>query len=358
MIGRTVKPTTLTIEPNAGCQLRCPTCPTTSGGYPPVVGSGYLRCRNLLQLLDANPGITDVELESRGEMFLNPELLPIMEGAFERNVILSNPSGVNLNTVREGVLEGLVKYRFRHLCCSIDGATPETYGVYRVGGNLERVLSHVREINRLKREYRSESPRLTWQFVVFGHNEHELPLARRLAEELEMDFQPKMTWEERGGAAYSPIRDREFVMAETGWPAVTRSEYEKLTGRNYMRNVCCALWSSPRVNWDGKILGCCWNSWAEFGGNAFEEGYMRSINRESIRYARAMLTGKAPRRDNLPCSECELYLAMSDANDFLAEDEIDVDPFWRQAYPRAYRLVHSAYRLSGLRSLRLRLRKK
>ncbi len=45
-------------------------------------------------------------------------------------------NGVNLNHARDEVLEGLVKYRVRGVKCSIDGASPETYRVYRIRGNL------------------------------------------------------------------------------------------------------------------------------------------------------------------------------------------------------------------------------
>ena len=131
-----ISPVTLTIEANASCQLKCPTCPTTSKGYPPAVGSGYLKLNDFKNLLDKNPRIKAVEFENRGEMFLNKDLLHIMEYGFQKGVRMTSSSGVNFNHVDEGVLEGLVKYQFRSLLCSIDGATPEIYRIYRVGGGL------------------------------------------------------------------------------------------------------------------------------------------------------------------------------------------------------------------------------
>ena len=52
-------------------------------------------------------------------------------------------------------------------------------------------------MNDFKRRYRSGYPRLTWQFVVMGHNEHEISSARRMARDLGMRFDPKLTWDER-----------------------------------------------------------------------------------------------------------------------------------------------------------------
>ena len=128
-----INPKELNIEANTSCQLRCPTCPTTSEGYPPVVGSGYLKFRDFKKLLDDNPQISRIELENRGEMFLNPELLTIIEYVYKKKVVLYWYSGVNLNDVQDEVLEELVKYRFRSLLCSIDGSTAEIYRIYRKG---------------------------------------------------------------------------------------------------------------------------------------------------------------------------------------------------------------------------------
>lgn len=342
-----ISPKSLCIEANASCQLRCPTCPTTSKGYPPVVGSGYLKFRDFKKLLDDNPQILRIDLENRGEMFLNPELLTIIEYAHKKKVTLHCNGGVNLNNVQDEVLEGLVKYRFRSLLCSIDGATAETYRIYRIGGDFNRVIANIQRINHYKKIYHSCFPKLTWLFVVFGHNEHEIPMARKMANDLNMDFAMKMSWDSN----YSPIRDKKYVMAETGWPATTREEYANITGINYMRGVCYALWKNPRVNWDGKILGCCWNSWGEFGGNAFEGGYVPSINNEKINYARQMLLGEAKFRADLPCSTCQLYLEMRNSNNYLTINEIMYhSKLW-------YRGVRFIYRILNLKRLTRRMQK-
>ena len=350
-----INPTRLTIDANASCQLRCPTCLTTSSkGCPPVVGNGYLTLSNLKNLLEANSQIIEVYFNNRGEMFLNPELLSIMEYLFQKNIPMTNHSGVNLNTVSERVLEGLVKYQFRHLLCSIDGATQETYRLYRVGGDFERVIENIRIINGCKKRFESEYPQLTWQFVVFGHNEHEIPLARQLARDLNMGFVAKMSWD----SSISPIRNPEFVLAETGWPATTRVEFKRVTETSYLRNNCHDLWLTPRINWDGAVLGCCWNIMAALGGNAFRDGYVPSINNERINYARQMLMGQASPREDIPCSQCTMYLNMRDSDSYLTLHEIfPPKPFVNRVYdtiskyPRLCRTVRFLYRISGLKRL-------
>jgi len=314
-------------------------------GYEQNVKKGFLKFSDFRKIVDDNPQLFWIELENIGEMFLNPELLQIMEYAYSKGIILSARSGVNLNTATEQVLEGLVKYRFRTIVCAIDGASPETYQVYRVGGNFNNVIKNIQIINRYKKQYKSAFPILRWQFIVFGHNEHELPMARQMAKELDMIFVPKMNWD----SSYSPIVDRSMVMAETGWPGITREEYQSHKGVNYMRGVCYSLWHSPRINYDGKILGCCWNIWGEFGGNAFDDGYINSINSEGIEYARNMLSGKAEPSEKIPCSICEHYIRMKQTGNYLTLNEL---------YPPASyfkRLAVAAYRDLGIQRLKIKL---
>lgn len=138
----------------------------------------------------------------------------------------------------------------------------------------------------------------------------------------------------------------------------------KVSGKDYMRNVCFALWKSPRVNWDGKIMGCCWNSWGEFGGNAFKDGYIPSINSEKINYARNMLLGRVKYVDDIPCTTCILYTQMRKTNDFISLKEIfsekpllhHMQKFF-SAYPLLYQCSRFIYRMSGLKQLLMSKRK-
>ena len=277
----------------------------------PAIGSGFLDPGDFKNLIEANPWVKQIELSNYGEMFLNPHLLIMMQYAWERKVTLCADNGVNLNTASEEVLEGLVKYRFRSMSCSIDGASPETYAQYRIGGDFGVVMENIGRIVSLKRRYRSHYPLLTWQFVIFGHNEHEIQEARRRALELGMDFRLKLSWD----STFSPVKDKELVRKKMG--AASREEYRERYGIEYSQDMCRQLWDQPCINWDGKILGCARNFWGDFGGNAFAGGLLNSLNSEGIRYARDMIRGKAGQRDDLPCATCSIYLDMKASNRYL-----------------------------------------
>ena len=312
-----LRPASVRLEASSFCQLRCVSCPTTSGDIHPAVGSGFLRFEDFRDFLERNSFVRRIELSNYGEIFLNPHLLKILEFAHGKGVGISAANGVNLNNVGDEVLEALVKYEVRSLVCSIDGASQETYRVYRVRGNFDTVIANIRKINHYKQLHESKFPHLIWQFIVFGHNEHELPAARELAGVLGMRFKTKISWDPK----FSPIRDKEFVRAQTGEQAVTREEYERVHGRKYAQDICEQLWDEPQINWDGKVLGCCRNFWGDFGGNAFKDGLESSVNSEKMNYARDMLRGRAAAREDIPCTNCEMYLAMRDRSDFIERND-------------------------------------
>ncbi len=121
-----------------------------------------------------------------------------------------------------------------------------------------------------------------------------------------MSFLPALNYDSN----YSPVRDLEAVRAATATGAATMDEYERLHSEPYYDSICDQLWDDPQINWDGKVLGCCANFWGDFGGNAFRDGLRASLNTEQIVYARAMLLGQAPPREDIPCTTCGKYREM------------------------------------------------
>jgi MoaA/NifB/PqqE/SkfB family radical SAM enzyme len=313
---RTIDPRNVSVEASSFCQLRCPSCPTTSGHIHPAIGSGFLKFEDFRELLESNPTLAQVEIANYGEVFLNPQLLAILGYAHQKGVAISIGNGANVNHVKDEVIEGLIKFQVRYITCSIDGATPETYRKYRVRGNFDQVIRNIEKINSYKQWYQSSLPRLIWQFVVFGHNEHEIPVARELAAKLGMEFRPKLTWDKN----FSPIRNADFVRAQTGWQSITREEYENEHREKYASAICHQLWDNPQINWDGKVIGCCRNFWGDFGSNAFTDGFLNSINNEKMIYAREMLSGRKPAREDIPCSTCEMYISMRARSKFIIKD--------------------------------------
>ncbi len=291
------------IEASSVCQLKCPSCPTASKAIYPTIGKGFLRLIDFCKLIDENAWIKEIELSNYGEIFLNPDLLDIMKYAYEKKVKLTADNGVNLNTARKEVLEGLVKFKFKSMTCSIDGTTNESYAKYRTGGNYDTVINNITSINNFKKIYRTKYPILSWQFILFGHNEKELLEARSTAKSFGMNFRAKLSWDNELSPSSPEIAMKEFFIT-------SREEYKKKYGIDIMQHICHQLWDEPQINWDGKVLGCCRNYWKDFGGNVFNDGFIETLNNEKMNYAKGMLLGINEERDDIPCTTCDIYLTM------------------------------------------------
>lgn len=266
------------------CQLQCPCCPQSTGAMQ-TLGKGFLSFDNFKKLLNKNPEIKNIEISNWGEIFLNPEFNQILAYAHQKGVTLDADSGVNLNTVADETMEALVKFQLHSLRISIDGATPETYQLYRRGGNFNRVIQNIKTINSYKKQYTSRYPLLTWQFVIFGHNQHEIEVAHDMARGLEMDFVIKESW----ARTFSPLKNVRQV--------------SKNIKRDKFSIWCAQFWSNPQIHFDGKLLGCCCNLWGDFG-NVFEEGLKECIESKKYQDVIKMLLGRKNITSDMPCLKC------------------------------------------------------
>jgi MoaA/NifB/PqqE/SkfB family radical SAM enzyme len=337
-----IKPRTLVLDASTICQLRCPTCPNTEGKIARYLGSGFLKFTDFRDTLDKNTYVNDVILSEWGEPFLNPELFQMLEYAYENGIRLYASS--NMNAVSRTLAEALVKYQFCYLNCSIDGADNDSYRAYRRGGNFDRVIDNIKMINEFKREYHSRLPHLSWQYVLFGHNEQVISVARKMAQDLNMDFNVKLAWGDVfGSEAFSPVKNKELARAESGLGVADNEEYYQKYGVRYLREICTQLWVSPYVSHDGRLLGCCMNFWGDFG-NAFQEGLLKAFNNEKMNYARAMLMGEKPQRDDIPCVTCIHYNTFKTDRTWVSKKEILAQlPKFTHRLPRSLIRIQRKY---------------
>ncbi len=312
------------LDASTVCQLKCPSCPTATGATGQKLGVGSLKFEDFKKFIHRNPQVSHVELSNWGEVFLNPDLVKILAYAYRRNVCLYVANGANMNHVRGDVPEALVKYKLRRITCSIDGAGQETYARYRIQGDFNRVVENIKAINRWKAKYHSPYPQLKWQFVAFGHNEHEIARAREMAEALDMSFFLKLSWGDLYDLPdFSPVRNKELVGKETGLGVSSRKEYLAKYGRDYVEHTCCwDLWNAPQINYDGRMLGCPINYWGDYG-NVFDDGLDACLNGEKMEYARDMLMGKRAAKEGIPCTTCKVYDRVKKDRSWITEKDVE-----------------------------------
>jgi len=301
-----LKPQKIYLEASTLCSLSCPLCPTANGKTIKTLGRGYLKFKTFKKIVDDNPGVYSIELSNWGEVFLNKELNKIMEYAFASGIALSAGNGSNMNNLDEDIIKALVKYRFRKITCSIDGATNETYKAYRVNGDFDKVISTIKKINKVKARYRSFLPILHWRFIIFGHNAHEVGKAREMAKKLNMTFSTKLSWDDLYSRSFSNGENIEKIRHESGLLVASRKEYLEKYEREYNSACCLPLWISPYINYDGRMLGCSINYWSDFG-SVLRKGITGCFNGRKINIARNMLLGKYKEDNDIPCARCKFY---------------------------------------------------
>src|SRR5437773_1481215 len=183
-------------------------------------------------------------------------------------------------------------------------------------------IEHIRRINAFKKQYRSEYPALRWQYVAFGHNEHEIARARAMAGELGMEFYVKLSWDDLYGETFSPVKDRELIRKESGLGVADRREYEEKFNRNYIAPSCHQLWQRPHINFDGRVLGCSINHWDDFG-NVFTNGGLEvCLKGEKMQRTKDMLMGVTEAHTDSPCVKCQIYASMVKNNAWIRPQEL------------------------------------
>lgn len=238
------------VEPVNTCDLACPLCLTT-----PVTPS---RPKKLMKFETFKRFIDDVGdylllivLWGWGEPFLNPDIFRMVEYAKARDILVHCSTHASLKNFNQGKAERLVDSGLDTLIVAVDGATQESYSKYRVGGDLELILKNIRTIVAAKKVKGLATPRLVLRFIVMGHNEHELPRIREIAEELEVDFLGLR------GMFPSPVLDQES--SRTFLPAdLDYRSYGKSTcgggGPNGFR--CMRPWKRVTLLAGGEIVSC------------------------------------------------------------------------------------------------------
>ncbi len=238
------------VEPTNFCNLSCPLCFTTS--ETAARPAGLLSFDRFKAFIDeVGDYLLLIVLWNWGEPFLNPDLFKMISYAKSKNIVVHSSTNGHVK-FDEATAGQLVDTGLDSLVFGIDGATQETYREYRKGGNLESVQENVKTVVRAKKRKGSRTPRLTLRFVVMRHNERELPLAHRLAEELGVDFFSVKTADMP--SALGKNLDSYFA---PGNRAYRRYEYEKESfQRKHKPFTCMRPWKRITLDALGEIIPC------------------------------------------------------------------------------------------------------
>jgi radical SAM protein with 4Fe4S-binding SPASM domain len=260
-------PPVLMIEPTNVCNLKCPLCPSGNGSL--TRERGFMDFDLYRRVIDDVRGRTHmVLLWNQGESFIHKQFLEMINYAHRAGIYTFVSSNGHFFKDPDAVIAtGLDS-----LIVSLDGATPETYREYRVGGNFDTVINGMRSLVEAKHRLRSRTPIIHLQFILFKHNEHEIEEVKRLAGELGVDkitYKTAQIYASEDIQTYLP-ETKEFRRYE-----VQDDSFELRNGKNGVPNMCRKLWMQPVVNWDGSITPCCFDkdgdyTMGQFGNEGFE----------------------------------------------------------------------------------------
>ena len=179
-------PIDLTIDFTTTCQLSCPYC---------AVGNGTMQRKSSLmseplyhQIVDELSETTFITWYfSTGEPLLHKRFSELMEYEKGKDVFSSISTNLSL-PLSDDKIDALLICGLKQISVSLDGASPETYATYRVGGRFDLVLTNMVRLVKRKAELGLAFPLIEWRFLLFEHNGHEIEAATQMAREIGVDL--------------------------------------------------------------------------------------------------------------------------------------------------------------------------
>ena len=244
-------PISLSIEPTTACNLGCPECP--SGLKQFSRDTGNLKAENFNRWLDQlSPTLSYLNFYFQGEPFIHNEILQFISKASQAGIYTS--TSTNAHFITEKRATEIVQSGLDRILISIDGTTQEVYEQYRVHGLLQKVLDGTKHLVEARKNLKSNTPHIIFQFLVVRPNEHQIEEAKQLANEYKVDeirFKTAQVYDYENGNPLIPTIEK--------YSRYKRLSNGKFIVKSSLDNHCWRMWSGAVVTWDGKVVPCCFD---------------------------------------------------------------------------------------------------
>lgn len=196
-----------------------------------------------------------ISLYNWGEPLLNPHLADFIILAKNQDIYVDINTNLALE-LSDGALVSLLQSGVDNIVVSIDGFSQATYGQYRIGGSFELARRNITRLTLL-RDQLALTTTITWKFLVFSFNEHEIAQAEQYCQNfgitfarkdaiIDLDSHPEWLPSHRKG---------DLSKLHGGWP-FTRSVPPDV--RKAGREATCAWhYCYSSINADGSVSPCC-----------------------------------------------------------------------------------------------------
>jgi MoaA/NifB/PqqE/SkfB family radical SAM enzyme len=318
------------------CNLECSFCPT--GTKPQGMKKGIMTPDTFKSIIDKlKDRVFCYEMMNWGEPFLNPHFLDMISYMSKYGLRSKVDSNFCAFEFSEEFCEEIVKSGLWMISASIDGTSENTYSLYRIKGDYSLALYNLQRLCRAKERLASYTPVIRRQFLVHKHNEHEIDVARIIAQNLKImiTFMPMDIWFETDEIKCSSLHNLQkkgrYHRAE--WSDDFFEGYSKKGIQYYLPveellqftprfpklpedlpSVCFQPFARLVVNWDGRILPCMHCYGDEFViGNLLDHSLKKSWYNEEytacrhylLNYGSSSRIGSGSVCEKYPCSVTE-----------------------------------------------------
>lgn len=262
-------PISISFEPTTSCNLRCPECPSGLRAF--TRPTGMLQNDFFRQTIDQlSKDLLYLVFYFQGEPYLNPGFLDMVKYASGKGIYTA--TSTNAHYLTEENARKTVESGLDRLIISIDGTTQDVYQSYRVGGKLHKVLEGAKNIVKWKKELKSKTPFVFFQFLVVKPNEHQIEDVKRLANEVGVDEVRFKT-----AQVYDYTNDpNNLIPTIQKYSRYRKNQQGDMEFKNALHNHCWRLWHATVISWDGLVVPCCFDKDAQhtlgdLKGKSFKE---------------------------------------------------------------------------------------
>ncbi|HEX2446431.1 MAG TPA: radical SAM protein [Vicinamibacterales bacterium] len=189
-------PSRLYIECTAACNISCnQACCAPETGITRTRTAGMLDFELFRRVVDeAGPSLVRIDFFNYGEAFLHKRAIEMCEYIKSRFPTIYLYTSTNGLAFDEEGARRLVRSGIDEVTFSLDGASQETFAIYRQRGEFDKAIRNLRAAVGEKRRRAQDVPFINWRYILFTHNDsdEEMERARALAQDIGVD---RLCWE-------------------------------------------------------------------------------------------------------------------------------------------------------------------
>jgi len=282
------KPLILMIEPTNRCNFSCPLCDRGSGMITREEGIMSLSTfQNIINQTEKRLKL--LMLWNQGEPLINKNFAEMVQYAKEKKVftVVSTNGSLLERNAKKIIDSGLDE-----LIISLDGATEETFKIYRQGGDFNTIVEGAQKL--IKTRGKRLFPLVSLQFLLLKHNTSEIEDFQNLAKKIGADrvlWKTVQVMDQSGAEKYLPENDQ-YSRYKNGRFGQLKKTYDG----------CRRILYSAVIDWNGNVVPCCFDKDENYVvGNVVKDGLDKVWNGEKFaEFREKIASGDKPEM----CSNC------------------------------------------------------